>query len=315
MIAAANFPGPSDGYSTVEPAGQQEDDSAATESPDEFRLNAYTPELSGCAFKLLRDLIHDRTGLFYDDSRRGHLADKLARRLAERRIDSFLDYYYVLRYDTAAATEEWRMIANELCVPETYFWREMDAIRALVDVVVPRHFAEATAGPLRIWSAACCTGEEPLTIAIALQEARLLERHSIRITASDASPASIARARKGVYRGRAFRCLPDALHEKYFLPDEEGERISPTIHARVTWSVANLLSPEETVPLATADVVFCRNVFIYFSRDSIRRVLQVLHDHMSSPGYLFVGTSESLLKVTNDFELEEIGGAFVYLKR
>lgn len=279
-----------------------------------MRFYTDTLGLSGNEFALLRDLIHQRTGLNYDNGKSGMLMDKLSPRVVECGFDTFLDYYYLLKYDPAA-DEEWRRVVDALAVPETYFWREMDQVRALVGAVVPRHFSGGARAPLRIWSAACASGEEPLSIAMALNEAGWLERAPIEIYASDASPAAIARARAGVYRDRSFRSLPPELRSRYFtsLP-EGGERIAPALHGRIHWQVANLMAEDECRLLATAHVIFCRNVFIYFSEAAIGKVASAFHRSMPSPGYLFLGASESLLRVTTGFELQEVDGAFVYVK-
>jgi len=203
---------------------------------------------------------------------------------------------------------------DALSVQETYFWREVDQIHALVNVIVPEYFATQPQEPLRIWSAACASGEEPLSIAMALNEAGWLKRAPIEIYGSDASPSAIAKARRGIYRERSFRNLPPTLRLKYFTKEQEGWRIAPELQARVQWETVNLLAEAEVVRFASSQVIFRRNVFIYFSPDSIRRVVKLLSEHMPSPGYLFVGDSESLLRVTTDFELQEIGGAFVYVK-
>ncbi len=279
-----------------------------------MRFYSDTLGLSSNEFALLRDLIHERIGLSYDNGKSGMLLDKLSPRVVERGFDSFLDYYYLLKYDPAAG-EEWRRVVDVLAVPETYFWREMDQVRALVNTIVPRHFAGGTRTALRIWSAACAGGEEPLSIAMALNEAGWLARAPIEIYASDASPAAIARARAGIYRDRSFRALPSELRSRYFTPlDEGGERIAPTLRDRVHWQVANLMAEDEYRLLASAHVIFCRNVFIYFSETAIGRVASAFHRSMPSPGYLFLGASESLLRVTTGFQLQEVDGAFVYVK-
>jgi chemotaxis protein methyltransferase CheR len=279
-----------------------------------MQFYADTLSLSPSAFTILRDLIHDRTGLFYEDSKRDILANKLSPRAIERGFDSFLDYYYLLKYDQSAE-DEWNHVMDALSVQETYFWREIDAVHALVQVLLPQWQATHSDEPLRIWSAACATGEEPLTIAMALAEAGWFERVPIEIYASDASHAAIAIARCGTYRKRSFRSLPSALQEKYFTEVASGWQIAPELHARVRWANANITTPAEVAALARVPIIFCRNVFLYFSLAAIRRTVDIFGAHIVSPGYLFVGVSESLLRITDMFELREVGGAFVYVKR
>ena len=275
---------------------------------------ARATDLSETTFNLLRGLIADRIGVFFDDAKRDMLADKLSEAIAARGLSSYLDYYYLLRYD-AEAERHWAELANRLAVPETYFWRQAEHFEALAGIIVPRHFEESPGSRLRIWSAACCTGEEPLSIAIALAEARWLERSPIEIVASDASPALIERARQGLYGERSFRSLPQALRDKYFRREDGRWRIDRGVHERVRWTVANLMNADEIAPLATADVIFCRNVFIYFSTEAIQRVVRHFGASMPLGGHLFLGAAESLTRLTTGFVLEQAGQAFVYVNR
>ena len=151
---------------------------------------------------------------------------------------------------------------------------------------------------------------------MALEEAGWFDRASIEIHASDGSPAAIAKARAGRYRQRALRALPAGLQEKYFVAD--GDTFSPRaeLTRRISsWSVVNLMQPEDVAPFARSPIVFCRNAFIYFSPQSIKRVVDTFAALMPVPGYLCVGASESLLSITTAFSLEELNGAFVYAKR
>lgn len=271
------------------------------------------PPLPIGAFLLLRDLIRDRLGVWFEEDKRDLLASKLADRLAALKLPSFLDYYYRLKYGPGSE-DEWPRLTDVLSVQETYFWRELDQIRALVDVLLPQHTA-ASLGPIRIWSAACATGEEPLTLAMALNEAGWFGREDIQLWATDVSSAALEKATQGVYRERSFRVLPTALREKYFFPVEGGWRVDPELHARIRFRRANLLDPEETALQDSSRYIFCRNVFIYFSAATIAQVVHRFADRMPRPGYLFVGVSESLLRMGTKFELEQVGAVYVYVKR
>jgi chemotaxis protein methyltransferase CheR len=269
--------------------------------------------LSDSAFSLLRDLIHERMGLFYENGKGDLLSDKLSPLVIERGFNSFLDYYYLLKYD-AQADKEWKRVMDALSVQETFFWREMDQVRALVEVIVPQYFSTNRAQPLRIWSAACATGEEPLSIAMALNEEGWFKRASIEIYASDGSVAAIERARSGIYRERSFRSLPAHLREKYFTREDGVSRVSADLHSKIRWANANLMNESEVAIYAVAPIIFCRNVFIYFSESAIRQTVQMFSERMPVPGYLFVAASESLLRLTTRLQFQEIGGAFVYVK-
>ena len=263
---------------------------------------------------LIQSLIHERTGMQFDNGKSDILMDKLSPLVIERGFGSYLDYYYLLKYDPSARVE-WQNVINALSVQETYFWRELDQVRALVQTLVPQWHARNAGSTLRIWSAACATGEEPLTIAIALNEAGWFERASIEIVASDASTKAIDRAVRGVYRERSFRNLPPALRDRYFEREGSDWRVRTDIHSRVNWGLANLMEEDQISHLAGADFIFCRNVFIYFSESAIGRVVRSFSRHIRPPGYLFVGAAESLIRLTTDFTLTEVDDAFVYLKR
>jgi chemotaxis protein methyltransferase CheR len=269
--------------------------------------------LPDSAYALLRDLIAQHTGVLFDEPKRGLMADKLSELVTANGLTSFLDYYYLLRYDDRA-NEHWSALMNRLAVPETFFWRQPDQIRALAEIVAPAHFARDANRPLRIWSAACCTGEEPVSIAIALAEAGLLDRHPIEIVATDGSEALVERARNGQYGERSFRQTPEALRAKYFEPDRGRWRPIARVHQPIRWGVANLARREETERYASADVIFCRNVFIYFSDDAIRNTVRTFLECMPHDGYLFLGASESLTRLNIDMELTEIGNAFAYVR-
>jgi chemotaxis protein methyltransferase CheR len=272
--------------------------------------------LPATGLPLLRDLVHERTGLFYDNGRCDTLADRLAPLVLDRGFRTFLDFYYLLKYDERAAPAEWRRVVDALSVQETYFWREVDQIRGLACRVLPELAREGGSRPVRIWSAPCATGEEPLSIAIALEEAGWFNRLPIEIHASDVSASAIARAVAGRYGERSFRALPAELRARYFVAHDGKSSPVPALRERVTsWSIVNLMAREELLPYATSPIVFCRNAFIYFSRQSVSRVVDAFADLMPAPGFLFLGASESLLNVTDRFRLEEIGGAFVYVKR
>jgi chemotaxis protein methyltransferase CheR len=270
--------------------------------------------LGDTAFALLRDLIVERTGMLFDDAKRAALADKLSELVGSNGISSFLDYYYLLRYD-GKAEQHWTALMNRLSVPETYFWRQAEQIRVVATIIAPTHFAAHPDRPLRVWSAACCTGEEPISIAMALDQVGLLGRYPIEIDATDGSATMIERAKQAVYAERSFRQLPSALRERYFEPcGADRWRASRSLTRHIRWGVANLASRSEIERFAGADVILCRNVFIYFADDAIKKVVRVFSERMPPDGCLFLGAAESLMRLGVDLELVEIGPAFGYVK-
>jgi chemotaxis protein methyltransferase CheR len=258
---------------------------------------------------LMRDLIHERIGMYFDAARLDILLEKITPLARARLCRSFMDYYYILKYGENEQAE-WQRVMDALSVQETYFWREMDQVNALTKVVVPELFSKGAAR-LRIWSAACATGEEPYTLAMSLIEAGH-RNLPIEIVATDASRAALDKAQAGLFRERSFRTLPPELQAKYFRREANGWRIVPEIMKRIHFNRVNLVVKNDVAQYAAVPVIFCRNVFIYFTPEVIRRTVQWMGEQMPDQGYLFIGSSESLLKLNTDFDLQQIGGAFVY---
>lgn len=284
-----------------------------------FSTHAF--EMPDSTFVILRNLIHERTGIYYDRCKQDLLADKLSPRLLEQGLHSFLDYYYLLKYDTSAH-QEWQELVNTITVPETFFWREFDQIELLIEQLIHQYLEQQKKTglsygygyPLKIWSAACSTGEEPLTIAMALEEAGWFDRLPIEIYATDISSRAIAKAKKGLYREHSFRTLSPTLKQKYFVPEDQQWRINPALQSRIRWKTANLLNPDDFVLFGNIPFIFCRNVFIYFSPESIQKTVMMFFDKMPENGYLFLGSSESILKLNTQFKITEINRSFIYVK-
>ena len=265
------------------------------------------------ALVLIRDLIGQRLGMRFEDNQLDILMDKISPLVTDKGFDALLDYYYLLKYD-ATEPAEWKRVMDAISVRESFFWRELDQVRALVDIILPAWAEHRQLEPLRIWCAACAGGEEPISIAIALKEAGWFDRIPIEICGTDASSRSVGMAEAGVYRERSFRVLPEEIRSKYFREYQGAWKVVADIHRRIRWSVANLAMAADIERFASVRIIFCRNVFIYFSENAIRQTVRAFYERMRTPGYLFVGVAESLLKTNTDFQLRQIGGAFVYVK-
>jgi chemotaxis protein methyltransferase CheR len=264
--------------------------------------------LSPPVFSIISQLIEESTGLHYDPKEAPILAEKLSLRAAELGLDSLLDYYYYLRYDEAGP-RELDVLVDSLVVNETYFFRERDQLAAFVDLLVPR-ILERQAG-VRIWCAACSTGEEPLTLAMMLQERGLLERSEI--VASDISSRVLSKARTGTYGGRSLRALGERERDRHFVDLGEGlVRVHDAISSSIRWRRVNLFDIPRVQALGTFDAIICRNALIYFRDAVILRLIEELTVVLNPDGLLLVGASESLLRFGTIFGCEEHGGAFFY---
>ena len=271
------------------------------------------PRLQPAVFTILRDLIEDRTGLHYGLDDASMLEDKLAPRLLEAGFDSFLDYYYFLRYDPQSGAEL-QALTDSLVVNETYLFREFDPLQVLVrQHLAPKLEADPSLR-LRVWSAACATGEEPLTLAMLLAQRGLLGR--VELCASDIGERVLARARQGVYGRRSLRFgIPPGL-EAYVTQAADGTvRVSPALVQAVRWERVNLVDGEAVRARGTFDAILCRNVLIYFTDATTCTVLASLTEVLRPGGRLLVGASESLLRYGTALECEERAGVFFYRRR
>ncbi|HEY1848249.1 MAG TPA: protein-glutamate O-methyltransferase CheR [Opitutaceae bacterium] len=259
--------------------------------------------------QLLRDLIHEKTGVFCEAERLSSLIERLQPLAGAIACRSYLDYFYFLKYDDAQG-EELKRVLDAISVQETFFWRESDQIKALTAKVLPA-WVQSNPRPLRVWSAACASGEEPYSLAIAAEEAGYEKQ--VEIVATDASRLALAAARRGIYRERSFRVIPPHLKDAYFRQEEGGYAIRRDILSRVRFDWANLVGLTGS-EAPGVNVIFCRNVFIYFSHASIQKVLASFARMLPAGGHLFTGASESLFNLTKQFDLQDLGGAFAYVR-
>ena len=274
--------------------------------------------LAGSVY-LLRDLIQERLGLSLDDPNdTTSIVNRLAGRLEQNHCKSFLEYHHLLSSGGAAAEQEWRQVMAVLAKSKSGFFRHTKAVRALVDVALPRLLSLSNSEPLRIWSASCATGEEPLSIAMALKEAGWFERVPIEILASDANYLAIEGAIRGLYSEPRVRELDVRLRDKYFTREEAGWRVVPELHKLIQWKVANLMIQDEVAELAQSHVIFCRNVFIYFTDDAICQTLLLFARFMPAGGHLFSDSGDyftSVITSTGFFELLKTNGTDIWIRR
>ncbi len=260
-------------------------------------------------FSLLTNLVEERAGLHYRPEDLDLVRDKISLRAESLGFESMLDYYYFLRYDPGGSAELDTLV-EALTVHETYFFRELDQLKGLVDILLPRILA--TGRTARIWCAACATGEEPLTLAMMLEARGMLDK--VRILASDVSERALAKARGGRFAGRALRALPEEAIGRWLLPRENGVAVRGDLLEAIEWRRINLLNRAEITALGRFDVILCRNVLIYFSDSTTRAVVGTLSDALEPGGHLLVGAAESLLRYGTSLSCDEHGRAFYYRK-
>jgi chemotaxis protein methyltransferase CheR len=267
--------------------------------------------LSPQVFAILRSLIEEKTGIHHADSDRELLAERVSSRAEEAGFESLLDYYYFLRYDPGGPVELDALIEH-LVVQETYLFREVDQLRALVThYIAPR---VRRGERVRVWSAACATGEEPLSLAMLLAQAAVLD--GVDLLATDISQRALERARVGQFARRSLRALGPGLTFPGFMePQGEGVvRISRALVERVTWARVNLLDAGAIRGRGQFDVILCRNVLIYFAAATVTDVIERLSAALAPGGVLVVSVTESLLRFGTSLACEERDGVFFYRK-
>jgi chemotaxis protein methyltransferase CheR len=278
-------------------------------------LHADGPRLRLEEFRLLRDLVNERSGIHFEDGSLYAFERRLRDRLRALGMSDFTAYHHYLRWSDPAGTEMDETI-DALVTNETYFFREEYQLRAFRRDVLPDLKARAEAQGrkrLVLWSAGCSTGEEVYTLAILVLRSGLFEGWDVRVFGNDVSKRVLAVARRGLYPSHSFRAMP-AEYAEYFVDEPDGRRVHPRVRALCQFGQLNLLDRDRTSLLGRVDAIFCRNVLIYFDTESRKRVIETFYERLQPGGYLMLGHSESLLHLSTAFELAHLSSDMVYKK-
>ncbi len=269
---------------------------------------------------LIRTYLYEQTGLAFIGSQWHFFKKRIIKRIEESKFSSIREYISFLKFDPRGK-QELKDLFNLLTVNETYFFREKPQLEALVNVVLPEMIEEKQKQPMsnmksiKIWSAASSNGSEPYSIAILLKERGLLKKGvNFIITGTDINTDVINIAREGLFSEPDLRNTPPDIKSKYFTKKGNFYEINEEIKKMVNFSVVNLFSKTQTSTLKNIDIIFCRNVLIYFDLESKKIVAKNLYDSLVPNGYLFLGMSDTLFKVTNLFLLKPLKGVMVYRK-
>jgi chemotaxis protein methyltransferase CheR len=255
-------------------------------------------ELTDAEFRMLGQLVRSHCGLHFGEDARFLLEKRLARRMRELELSSFSAYHSRIR-NGGMGEDELPHLIDELTTNETYFFREYNQLRALVDEIFPElQQQQARQGrAINVWSAGCSSGEEPYTIAMLAREAGLQPGKDVRIYASDISRRMLRKARGGAYREASFRDTDPSLREKYFHEKDRTWQIRDEIKRDVDFIHLNLLDRSRIALLGTLDVILCRNVIIYFDLETKSEVIQMFYEKLRPGGHLLLGHSESLINL------------------
>jgi chemotaxis protein methyltransferase CheR len=263
-------------------------------------------------FRRLCEFLYRKTGMIFTEAKRYYVERRIHDRMRATRAKSFASYFARLRSD---AHHEIEQFVNAFTVNETYFYREDHQLRCLTtDLLAQRLAAKPPTEPIRLWSVPCSTGEEPYSIAIWLLENwPQVDSHDIEIVGSDIDTRAVEAARQGVFGQRALMRLSPDLIAKYFEALGDGQwRIVGSIRDSVYFSSVNLIEAPETRSHGRFDVIFCRNVLIYFDEVSRRVAAENLYENLHPGGYICLGHSESMSRISPLFEVRRYSDAIVY---
>lgn len=266
-------------------------------------------------FDKFREFFYRRTGIQFELSKRYFVDKRLMERMAATDSLNFRQYFMLLRFQ--ASGEELQTLTNLMTVNETYFFREEYQFRCLVDSILPElvQRRQEDGKPVRIWVLPSSSGEEAYSIAIYLLEywPQLLE-HDVEIIASDIDTRILQHARAGRYSERSVSHLPLALRSKYFRRIGDEYQINDTLRSAVEFTRVNLSDASDTRAYRDIDVVFCRNLLIYFDDLSRKAAAETFYDAMSPGGFICLGHSESMSRISSLYKVRKFPAAIVYQK-
>jgi chemotaxis protein methyltransferase CheR len=274
-----------------------------------------TPAISDEEFLKFRDFFYRKTGIYFEDNKRYFVDKRLVERILATGNTSFRSYFVMLRFE--ASGEELQALINLMTVNETYFFREEYQFTCLVNSILEDLVQRKRRGdPIRIWSVPSSSGEEPYSLAIYLLERwPRVDDHDIELVASDIDTVILEKARQGRYDQRSVSHLPAHLLTKYFtaLPNDRYQ-ISADLRGSVDFTQVNITDLGQMRGYRDFDVVFCRNLLIYFDDISRRVAAEALFNALRPGGFICLGHSESMSRITPLFKVRKFPEAIVYQK-
>jgi len=255
--------------------------------------------------------IEGRTGIYIDDTKQNSFKISLDARMRILGIKDY-DAYYSLITTNAGGKKEFDELLNLILIKETFFFRDDRQLNILTKNILSELIKRKEEKEIKIWSAGCATGEEPYSIAMAIMESHLAGNSNVSIYATDISEAVLKRAKEGIYHKSSMRAIDKEMLNKYFTHRNGQYFLDDQVKRRVRFETVNLIEPYFPMKEESIDIVFCKNVIIYFRLDTVKKVIRRFYNALADGGCLFVGHSESLWQISDDFELEEISGVFLY---
>jgi chemotaxis protein methyltransferase CheR len=264
-------------------------------------------EMDPEVFEKLRDFVYEKCGIFFESNKKYLLENKLSKRIQELKLRDFGDYLRFLQ----SRKEELYNLFDAITINETYFFRHAQQIDVFL-IVVGELLKQKPI--LNVWSAACSSGEEPYTLVIALIEKYGLQIPA-RILASDISLEVLQKAKNGIYNEYSVKELTSAIKQKYFDIEQNIYKIKDFVKNKVVFRQLNLIDDNDLNSVGRMDIIFLRNVLIYFNNESRQKVIdKIYNDILNKNGYLFLGATESISRLNTKLKLVHFKQALAYKK-
>ncbi|CCG07187.1 CheR family methyltransferase [Pararhodospirillum photometricum] len=279
------------------------------------RIDKVPAPLTNEEYAKFCEFFYRKTGMHFLDNKKYYVERRIHDRIAKTNSDNFRDYFTLVRFQ--ASGEELQALVNIMTVNETYFFREEYQFEALVYGMLPNLAKiKSSKNPIRLWSVPCSSGEEPYSIALSILEKwDQADRWDIEILASDIDSKILAEARAGIFGSRSLTRVPAALISKYFNAKGDGNyQICSELRESIDFSLINIMDPLQTRRFRNLDVIFCRNLLIYFDDVARRETVEMFYELLVPGGYVCLGHSESMSRMTSIFIPRKFGDTIVYQK-
>ncbi|MGB9661739.1 MAG: CheR family methyltransferase [Moorellaceae bacterium] len=262
-------------------------------------------------FEKLREYVYRQTGIYFEDQKLYYVEKRVEQQMAARGFKDFQDYFSALRFDRTGSL--WQELLNSLTVNETYFFREYDQLKCFAEEVIPlwRQNGIGRQG-IKVWCAGCSTGEEAYTLAIILKE--MTDGLYWEIHATDINTSVLEKAEQGIYNHYATRQVPEVYLERYFTRVGANYAVSSQLKKKIKFYQVNLMDDQAMQRMRNFSAIFCRNVLIYFDDISRRRVAMYFYQALQPGGYVFLGHSESMSRISTLFKPVKFHHAIIYQK-
>jgi chemotaxis protein methyltransferase CheR len=283
-------------------------------------MTTYTPSpefdsrISLEEFLKFREFFYRKTGISFEASKRYFVDKRLVERIEATGSDNFLGYFALLRYEDSGV--ELQQLTNLMTVNETYFLREEYQFRCMVDSLLPAIVRNRTVKkPIRIWCIPSSTGEEPYSIAMYLLEKWPgINDWDVEIISSDIDTNVLRQARAGRYSARSVQHVPLPWLNKYFTAIKDEYQLCDDLREVIEFTRVNLAASTETLTYRNFDVIFCRNLLIYFDDVSRKSAVETFYESLNPGGYICLGHSESMSRISSLFKVCKFPEAIVYQK-